>query len=1196
MIKKHPFFNYYNSTINKNTNGIKQVFGGTGLGKTSGIVDVVKYSETGRKFIYCANRIQLLNEMARKLDSTNIEYVHLKGDTDLLVDLLKINEVELYDLLEDKVIKKYVEYISHRTSYKLNISEIMRACKLIKESGNINRSSLLDELVGIQVSQVMNFFKRILREAATAEIKKNPQLSLKDYHCLLIHPIIKKIFPFIEYKQNPSVRVLLVTIQKAFYGFFDGQQNVSLTTLKGINGNNIVILDEFDFLEQDLISLICQDKEISEPFKFVQYFYEAMSKNKLPLPEYPKDEQVNKSIQNIVNIIDNLHEEEHKIDFPNINHFTCTNLQEIKGSIRQLGLDNKKVINPSISIFQTNQTVASTPFYFKKTERSFDIGIEKTDINAFTLLNTVNSATSKILYLFREIEAKNPIIRSEIMRHCFEATTFPGEIRKIRQLPPRTRKQATNFDKLLDTGFVLYEIQDLQQESDEQEVKLRHYSIYTTPERILRSLANHNLVFGLSATADIPRCVRSYSEAWLKKQEFPFYEIEESNIQIIQAQNREKQLKRNNRINIHQAEDLEDKAILEFIEAIARDNEIFGNNNPYRRARLEHFFATLFWIINNRNAEALKTDTHLLFFNSYKQIQYIFAEHIGKNEDGLFEIKSIATENRRSNSIFQYYEIHIASIDFIIVFYNAAQAKDIENEVEVKEKFHQVFWQEKPVLLITTYASAGNGVNLQYYPDEASKIADDQAGEKIREKDFKNIHLLDSPFFYFGRIEPDNLEKENNAIIKQNIWYMAKLFTAKIISQGKFRSFISNLRDKSLNNWYLNPLNTTRRDAVLNQLATFIQALGRIERVWSAMDDQTIRLRREVYDVFDTFCTNEQYDDIRERREPIISNNLRQVFAQISEQAIARGKIIEQQKEEHLAEINQQTKASIKQLLEKLEAFRQGYKNSAQKDWLQLRQAALKHDFLCDRLNEYDCIFETPYYYKGSLYINGNLEIVPYTLWDSSFGAWELDSIYTLISKNDTIRRYFEIKGYELGFNNTTNQFFTPYFYQAILAGAIGEEAIKAILRKETIILDEDEIDDSLFELADTKIKGVPYYIDCKNYNEQTLQEFALTPNDPGWRPKLNDADFRANALNKLDKIQKFHADERDRCKLIYVNFIGTNERVKRYLDTDFTDLKNDFATAKIILVQGVIDRDKPEEYCQPFKIFLSHLLEDLQS
>lgn len=75
MNDKHPYFEYYNRTIQQDTNGLKLVLGGTGLGKTTAIVDVVKHAETDRKFIYCANRIQLLNEMAQKLKQAGIGYV-----------------------------------------------------------------------------------------------------------------------------------------------------------------------------------------------------------------------------------------------------------------------------------------------------------------------------------------------------------------------------------------------------------------------------------------------------------------------------------------------------------------------------------------------------------------------------------------------------------------------------------------------------------------------------------------------------------------------------------------------------------------------------------------------------------------------------------------------------------------------------------------------------------------------------------------------------------------------------------------------------------------------------------------------------------------------------------------------------------------------------------------------------------------
>ena len=64
------FYGYYKRTIEARDKGLKLVLGGTGLGKTSAIVDIVtdatEDSEAGgnRKFIYIANRVQLLNEIS----------------------------------------------------------------------------------------------------------------------------------------------------------------------------------------------------------------------------------------------------------------------------------------------------------------------------------------------------------------------------------------------------------------------------------------------------------------------------------------------------------------------------------------------------------------------------------------------------------------------------------------------------------------------------------------------------------------------------------------------------------------------------------------------------------------------------------------------------------------------------------------------------------------------------------------------------------------------------------------------------------------------------------------------------------------------------------------------------------------------------------------------------------------------------
>ena len=701
-----------------------------------------------------------------------------------------------------------------------------------------------------------------------------------------------------------------------------------------------------------------------------------------------------------------------------------------------------------------------------------------------------------------------------------------------------------------------------------------------------------NIFFlGLWATADIPRLVRSFSEEWLQRQDgFVLHEVDEDDIAIIQALNQEKQRSRANSVIVEKADDLDSndpfqQKLLKFIKAIAIEDGFGGDDRRgLRRKRAELFFATLLWIVTNRSKSQLTTDTHLLFFNSYAQIERIFTHH-QEPEDNLFLIKRMGQE-----AAFNYYEINILGTDFVVIFYNAAKGQQIESEARAKEQYHQLFWKGKPVLLITTYPSAGNGINLQYYPDEQSKHDDENLQQKEREKDFKNIHLLDAPYFYFGKVEPDRTEQENNAVIKQNIWYLAKLYEAKVISEQQFKNHLANIRNNQLNNYYRNQPDTGR-DSTLNQLAAFVQALGRIERVWGAMDEQTVRLRREVYQVFEVFCTRSEYEHLRETRQKIISNNLQQVFEQITRQSSASVKQMRRAKDERLATINQVCKDKIQDLLNRLVDFRQGSGGvEAKEDWVQLRLSALKHDFLCSKLRkQYCCLFETDYYDDGKIYLNDELELFPKSLWNNDIRSWDLNSIYYLIAENDLVRRYFEARGYELGFNNLTRQFFTPYCYQSILVGAIGEEAIKAILQFERI--DLEEIEDQLFEVADLKVANLPWYVDCKNFSERTLESFPLSPTDPGWQPNLNEEDFKPAAQRKLVKICKLHGEGG---KLIYINLVSMSNRIKRYYDADF-NLVDDFDAAQIVVIQGVLNRDRPNEYNQPFDVFLQHLKSSIE-
>jgi len=200
-----------------------------------------------------------------------------------------------------------------------------------------------------------------------------------------------------------------------------------------------------------------------------------------------------------------------------------------------------------------------------------------------------------------------------------------------------------------------------------------------------------------------------------------------------------------------------------------------------------------------------------------------------------------------------------------------------------------------------------------------------------------------------------------------------------------------------------------------------------------------------------------------------------------------------------------------------------------------------------------------------------------------------LDAVYTVISENPVIRDHFLEHGYDLQFDHPGFSFFTPYCLQAILAGAIGEEAISALLVKEGIAV--EALPNTLFEVADLCITGRPWFVDCKYYNDKTLDRFSLPVGDPLWHPSLNEASFKKHAQAKLERITQYAGPE---SKLIYINLVSSQVRPLGYYDHAFRPV-TDFDAASIIVVQGALDHQTPNCFQTAFTIFLADLKKAFQ-
>lgn len=1197
------FYTEYYQNVIKHKQGFKLVLGGTGLGKTSGIIETVKQNtEENKRFFYVANRLQLLNEMVTDLDKLNKE-LEKEGkpiigyclELSYEETIKKINKDDFEALLTNTHIQKYVDklYKGNANFVKQNYYIIQEFAK--KENSSFTNNSDISDFLNEKVRIIFSFFRNIIKSAST---EKNQ----KAYSELIQNPTIKALFPYLDFVNNPTEkRIFLVSLQKAFYGFFDGKQVINLYKLKNNKEKeetNIIFLDEFDFLENDLLTQICKDTAIEQPFSFVENFYTILTKYKLSRTHFlANNPEIRKELDKITTDIKTL-TEKYELRYPEINHFLCDE-PKLRGT----------------SIFQTRFSISNKPVFLNFQDEAcyLEIANEQNKANAYALLNVVNQSISAIIQIFKKYEFEHPKIYQDLAEHCFGTSDkFKRILKQIRQHPHSRIAVGTNESKMYYNGFGLYEICDLGYSTDSEEVELKYYSLFSTPESILLYLTQNNLVFGLSATAEINRYVKNFDLDWLQNELGElYYEISQDDTLLIQKANESKFEKRNNQTQIQIAETNISEKITKLIDSFVHTNQDeekgfgIGKKQEFRKKRLIHFFATLQWVAENQG----QNNSNLLFFSSYKHILKLF-EDWKEPENKAYKIQEL------NNSLKNCFQIHFEGKDFIVLFFDASQGKEIAQNEKEHNAYYELFWLGLPVLLITTYPSAGNGINLFFYKDQ----------EKKQKADFANIHLLDSPYYFFNPIdyEKDN-EQAKNEKIKTNIYYLAKLEKNKIISEKQFKIYLNNIRNiGNFNSFYLSTPN-----GLSNRVSTYIQALGRIERVWEQMNMQTIRLEKEVYNQLEDFATKDEFVAVFKRNEHYFSQNVKALFAHILENKFGREYKQRQVQWEGLKAINNRCIAEIKKLLAQLNLVRENklpQENilKIRKEWQDLREYALKQSFakfeefendkgvkITDTTFEYKlfkkyaCTFETDLYdHRGKcLWIQKDtLNIVPREVNpDSSFSDWKLDTAFQNIQNNAILRGYFDLNQFEQGFSGK-GVYFTPYFYQCVLAGAIGEEAVKAVFehefKNEKIRLSEKEISNELFELIDLKVVGKNWYIDAKNYSEQTITHFQLAEDDHFFHPKLNEASFKEKAQVKLGKIVDFH--RQDDCKIIYINAFGNGERPTNYYDENFNDVGNSLEKAKIIVIQSMLKTGKSvrgdKNYSSDFQYFISELKNQLKN
>ncbi len=451
--------------------------------------------------------------------------------------------------------------------------------------------------------------------------------------------------------------------------------------------------------------------------------------------------------------------------------------------------------------------------------------------------------------------------------------------------------------------------------------------------------------------------------------------------------------------------------------------------------------------------------------------------------------------------------------------------------------------------------------------------------------DFEAVHLLDCPFHYFDTpYHATNTHDKRLAAIKQNIWYLAKLAEGGLISPARFHQWLRKLQGTNFNALYHGEEDLST-DSQINRVATIMQALGRVERVRQPMPRQIIRLQREVWAVVASFALRPEHAPARAAMRGLLSDNMEQLLEQVTKQMKGAQRRAEDERDERLPRANRQSSQAVRTLLDELAALRRGTGDrQARATWEGLRQAVLRHDFQHELVQQYACATKTLYREGTVVHMDEQGNVLPPDLWQMGERAWNLDSLYVVPAANPAIREAFNAADYPLAFATHSAWLFTPYCYQAILKGAVGEEAIRAVMEKKGVHL--EEISDAIYELADLKVAGVPLYLDCKYYGPRTLDIFSLPETDPAWHAQLNDKAFLDAALRKVAALRE-HGEPT--AKMVYLNLATRGDWQIAYWNAR-GEVVESWHEATTVVVPGVVDWDDPTQYTPEFIHVLKHI------
>ncbi len=1166
--------------------GLKLIVGPTGMGKTSAIPAVIaqlRARQVEKRCIYTSHRHLLIGEMADALEEKGIPFVYLKNNVDVVAEFLDWREKgDFLNRLERCDFFKLAG--SSRTAVEKQIESLRQDQAILRQLKNSGLYPVYEQQQSAfreRCDRLLNVFKAGLA---------HKDLLPDTYKRLLGDVGVWRLFPYVEFLYNPARPVLLVTVQKLLYGFFNGRTSERLLSLE----DNIIFLDEFDMQEKEMLSFLCRSPEIQNSFEFVRLFYEEMSRQRQlghldPVPGEP--ERRAKAKERAVQIVDKLQADCQKegISFPQIRHFA---------------LREGEFPSNHLAVFQSGVQIMTNPFYLRERGQVWEVVRQSgpDTQRARPLMTIITQTANAILDFFSELWADEltPEWHSWIDQ-CYDQKNdnTPGRYQEIisdygfYRRPSRLateRHDPAIADSIYYQGYNFFRLVRGAYFTTPDEIRPEQKKLTVTPEYLLWRLSNANLLFALSATGDIKRYVQSFDMNWLERYG-RYLPIDEQDKTLVAELKQQKEAKRTYAIKLSVANELPKSHALSYALDQLAQEQFFSREGEetaekatlYRQNALTLFLETLRWI-----AHESKNQAHLVFLNSFTFIEKLFRPDNGLPKSFYDSIRPHLAIDGMGDGRSREYRVTIAGRPCQVIFLDAAKGREMEDQ-----SFQQAD-PDVPLAVTTTYPTASNGVNLKWHKHGEGKT--NGPGH-----DLEGIHLLEAPHFYFsGSDGSDDVDKE-----KMFIWQVWKLYHNFQISESQFVTALRELNIADVNARY-----KSTPDYLLNQIAVFHQALGRVDRQWQPMPPIEIRLaagRSDVLSIFEQYLTAPGViAENRLAREVYTSSLILALYQEI-EKAYLRRSIVNQLQYESFGETDKRARQITDRLLQLSNSVRSGAYASADAKkvmdlWWRIREAVLKQDYLFQSAIE---VIHLPSGQAQRVAVDFRRDFVLETALlqddDTLLIDWETQKIhrqpaqntrryslnryYRQYGQNPTIAWYFRTHNYRLRYEPANQSlFFTPYIQQNILAGAVGEAALKAALQYHDIPLaHERDCPPALFEIADMQLHGLPIYLDAKNYSQwTTLYRFAAGPDDPAYDEKLNAAAFLAAAQKKWEYLVAQTGNQD--VKLVFINVAAGENHPNEGWDAQLNQVRPyRFRDSAITIIQGVIDHHNPQTWRQDF-------------